>query len=104
MYYDKRVRLLYAVQQCFNIQEQVAHRLDGNNTSIFKQGETYGSNMSRPMIKFVKESGCPNAIKINNTENTRKPTVATLIIWHLIVGYGWLREKPGQGVIILKTM
>ncbi|GKE46842.1 putative ribonuclease H-like domain-containing protein [Tanacetum coccineum] len=31
--------------------------------------------MSRPMIKFVKESGCPNTIKINNTENTRKPTV-----------------------------
>ncbi|GJW81893.1 ribonuclease H-like domain-containing protein [Tanacetum coccineum] len=31
--------------------------------------------MSRPMIKFVKESGCPNAIKINNTKNTRKPTM-----------------------------
>ncbi|GJT26240.1 hypothetical protein Tco_0906515 [Tanacetum coccineum] len=38
-------------------------------------GETYGSNMSRPMIKFLNESSCPNAIKINNTENTRKPTV-----------------------------
>ncbi|GJW35477.1 ribonuclease H-like domain-containing protein [Tanacetum coccineum] len=49
--------------------------LDGNNTSIFEQGETSGSNMSRPMIKFVKESGCPNAIKINNTEITRKPTM-----------------------------
>ncbi|GJT85501.1 ribonuclease H-like domain-containing protein [Tanacetum coccineum] len=37
--------------------------------------ETSRSNMSRCVIKFVNESGCPNAIKINNTENTRKPTV-----------------------------
>nr|GFA30114.1 ribonuclease H-like domain-containing protein [Tanacetum cinerariifolium] len=28
-----------------------------------------------PMIKFVKESGCPNATKVNNTENAKKPTV-----------------------------
>nr|GEV05728.1 hypothetical protein [Tanacetum cinerariifolium] len=28
-----------------------------------------------PMIKFVKKSGCPNATKVNNTENARKPTV-----------------------------
>nr|GEW52850.1 hypothetical protein [Tanacetum cinerariifolium] len=28
-----------------------------------------------PMIKFVKESGCPNATKVNNTKNARKPTV-----------------------------
>nr|GEZ25273.1 putative ribonuclease H-like domain-containing protein [Tanacetum cinerariifolium] len=28
-----------------------------------------------PMIKFVKESGCPNATKVNNTENARKSTV-----------------------------
>nr|GEV77447.1 hypothetical protein [Tanacetum cinerariifolium] len=28
-----------------------------------------------PMIKFVKESGCPNATKVNNNENARKPTV-----------------------------
>ncbi|GKC39495.1 ribonuclease H-like domain-containing protein [Tanacetum coccineum] len=58
-----------------DVSKDVRSDLDGNNTSIFEQGETSGSNMSRPMIKFVKESGCPNAIKINNTENTRKPTV-----------------------------
>ncbi|GJR31602.1 putative ribonuclease H-like domain-containing protein [Tanacetum coccineum] len=58
-----------------DVSKDVRSDLDGNNTSIFKQGETSGSNMSRPMIKFVKESGCPNAIKINNTKNTRKPTV-----------------------------
>nr|GEX61622.1 ribonuclease H-like domain-containing protein [Tanacetum cinerariifolium] len=28
-----------------------------------------------PMIKFMKESGCPNATKVNNTKNTRKPTM-----------------------------
>ncbi|GJS55120.1 hypothetical protein Tco_0628482 [Tanacetum coccineum] len=58
-----------------DVSKDVRSDLDGNNTSIFKQGETSGSNMSRPMIKFVKESGCPNAIKINNPKNTRKPTV-----------------------------
>ncbi|GKE74934.1 ribonuclease H-like domain-containing protein [Tanacetum coccineum] len=31
--------------------------------------------MSKPMIKFMKETGCPNAIKVNNTENARKPTM-----------------------------
>ncbi|GKE95519.1 hypothetical protein Tco_1580374 [Tanacetum coccineum] len=47
-----------------DVSKDVRSDLDGNNTSIFEQGETSGSNMSRPMIKFVKESG-----------NTRKPTV-----------------------------
>nr|GEU79179.1 hypothetical protein [Tanacetum cinerariifolium] len=39
---------------------------------------TLGSSdnvVSKPMIKFVKESGCPNATKVNNTEYARKPTV-----------------------------
>ncbi|GJX67947.1 putative ribonuclease H-like domain-containing protein [Tanacetum coccineum] len=58
-----------------DVSKDVRSDLDGNNTSVFEQGETSSSNMSRPMIKFVKESGCPNVIKINNIENTRKPTV-----------------------------
>ncbi|GKA84800.1 hypothetical protein Tco_0806454 [Tanacetum coccineum] len=58
-----------------DVLKDVRSDLDGNNTSIFEQGETSGSNLSRPMIKFVKEFGCPNAIKINNIENTRKPTM-----------------------------
>ncbi|GJV17985.1 putative ribonuclease H-like domain-containing protein [Tanacetum coccineum] len=58
-----------------DVSKDVRSYLDGNNTSVFEQGETSSSNMSRPMIKFVKESGCPNVIKINNIENTRKPTV-----------------------------
>nr|GEY62231.1 hypothetical protein [Tanacetum cinerariifolium] len=38
-------------------------------------GGSSGNVVSKPMIKFVKESGCPNATKVNNTENTKKPTV-----------------------------
>ncbi|GJT40420.1 putative ribonuclease H-like domain-containing protein [Tanacetum coccineum] len=30
---------------------------------------------SKPIINFVKESGCPNASKVNNIENSRKPTL-----------------------------
>nr|GEW52622.1 ribonuclease H-like domain-containing protein [Tanacetum cinerariifolium] len=40
-----------------------------------KTGGSSGNVVSKPMIKFVKESGCPNATKVNNTENDRKPTV-----------------------------
>ncbi|GJY21049.1 ribonuclease H-like domain-containing protein [Tanacetum coccineum] len=58
-----------------DVSNDVKSDLDGNNTSIFEQGETSCSNMSRPMIKFMKESDCPNAIKVNNTEKVRKPTV-----------------------------
>nr|GEW88253.1 hypothetical protein [Tanacetum cinerariifolium] len=38
-------------------------------------GGSSGNVVSKPMIKFVKESGCPNATKVNNAENARKPTV-----------------------------
>ncbi|GKC60528.1 hypothetical protein Tco_1088126 [Tanacetum coccineum] len=33
-----------------DVSKDVRSDLDGNNTSIFEQGETSGSNMSRPMI------------------------------------------------------
>ncbi|GJX13106.1 putative ribonuclease H-like domain-containing protein [Tanacetum coccineum] len=49
--------------------------LEGKNYSIFEQGESSVNIMSKPMIKFMKETGCPNAIKVNNTENARKPTM-----------------------------
>nr|GEX11967.1 hypothetical protein [Tanacetum cinerariifolium] len=38
-------------------------------------GGLSGNVVSKPMIKFVKESGCPNATKVNNIKNARKPTV-----------------------------
>nr|GEU73742.1 hypothetical protein [Tanacetum cinerariifolium] len=50
-------------------------RWKSNNSSFFEQGGSSGNVVSKPMIKFVKESGCPNATKVNNTENARKPTV-----------------------------
>nr|GEV28251.1 ribonuclease H-like domain, reverse transcriptase, RNA-dependent DNA polymerase [Tanacetum cinerariifolium] len=50
-------------------------RWKSNNPSFFEQGGSFGNVVSKPMIKFVKESGCPNATKVNNTKNTRKPTI-----------------------------
>nr|GEU29063.1 hypothetical protein [Tanacetum cinerariifolium] len=49
--------------------------LQSSNFSIFEYGESSGSIMSKPMIKFVKEADCPRVIKTNNTENARKSTV-----------------------------
>nr|GEW51146.1 ubiquitin hydrolase [Tanacetum cinerariifolium] len=43
-----------------------------NHPSFFEQGGSSSNVVPNPMIKFVKESGCPNATKVNNT---RKPTV-----------------------------
>ncbi|GJY55264.1 putative ribonuclease H-like domain-containing protein [Tanacetum coccineum] len=34
-----------------------------------------GNVVSKPKIKFVKETGCPSTSKVNNTENSRKLTV-----------------------------
>nr|GEV42500.1 hypothetical protein [Tanacetum cinerariifolium] len=50
-------------------------KLQSSNFSVFEHGESTGSIMSKPMIKFVKEADCPRVIKINNTENARKSTV-----------------------------
>nr|GEW35417.1 retrovirus-related Pol polyprotein from transposon TNT 1-94 [Tanacetum cinerariifolium] len=50
-------------------------RWKSNNPSFFEQGGSSGNVVSKPMIKFVKVSGCPNATKVNNTKNARKPTV-----------------------------
>nr|GEW91684.1 retrovirus-related Pol polyprotein from transposon TNT 1-94 [Tanacetum cinerariifolium] len=46
-----------------------------NNPSFFEQGGSSSNVVSKPMIKFVKESGCPNATKVNNTKNARKSTM-----------------------------
>nr|GEX65561.1 hypothetical protein [Tanacetum cinerariifolium] len=57
-----------------SVSKEQKERWKSNNPSFFEQGGSYGNVVSKPMIKFVKESGCPNATKVNNTENTRKPT------------------------------
>nr|GEV29040.1 hypothetical protein [Tanacetum cinerariifolium] len=49
--------------------------LQSNNFFDSKHGESLGSIMSKPMIKFVKAADCPRVTKTNNTKNARKSTV-----------------------------
>nr|GEU58625.1 hypothetical protein [Tanacetum cinerariifolium] len=49
--------------------------LQSSNFFVFEHGESTGSIMSKPIIKFVKEADCPRVIKINNTETARKSTM-----------------------------
>nr|GEV19276.1 retrovirus-related Pol polyprotein from transposon TNT 1-94 [Tanacetum cinerariifolium] len=46
-----------------------------NNFSVSEHGESSGSIMSKPMIKFVKAADCSRVTKTINTENARKSTV-----------------------------
>nr|GEV03255.1 uncharacterized mitochondrial protein AtMg00810-like [Tanacetum cinerariifolium] len=58
-----------------SVRKEQEEKWKSNHTSFFEQGGSSGNVVPKPMIKFMKESGCPNATKVNNTENTRKPTV-----------------------------
>nr|GEV09305.1 hypothetical protein [Tanacetum cinerariifolium] len=58
-----------------NVSKEQEERWKSNHPSFFEQGGSSSNVVQKPMIKFVKESGCPNATKVNNTENARKPTV-----------------------------
>nr|GEV49484.1 hypothetical protein [Tanacetum cinerariifolium] len=58
-----------------SVSKEKEEKWKSNNPSFFEQGGSSYNVVSKPMIKFVKESGCPNASKVNNTENARKPTV-----------------------------
>ncbi|GJT64199.1 hypothetical protein Tco_1015679 [Tanacetum coccineum] len=40
-----------------------------NSASFSEQGGSVGNVVSKPMIKFVKETGCPSVSKVNNSEN-----------------------------------
>nr|GEX94972.1 retrotransposon protein, putative, unclassified [Tanacetum cinerariifolium] len=53
----------------------VTSDLQSNNSSVSELGESSGSIMSKPMIKFVKVADCPKVTKTNNIENARKSTV-----------------------------
>ncbi|GKC84861.1 ribonuclease H-like domain-containing protein [Tanacetum coccineum] len=57
-----------------DVTNDVRSELDGNNWTVCEHGRTSSNVVSKPIINFVKESGCPNVIKINNIENARKPT------------------------------
>nr|GEV97906.1 reverse transcriptase domain-containing protein [Tanacetum cinerariifolium] len=58
-----------------SVSKEQEERWKSNNPFFFEQGGSSGNVVSNPMIKFVKESGFPNATKVNNTKNARKPTV-----------------------------
>nr|GEU31654.1 hypothetical protein [Tanacetum cinerariifolium] len=53
----------------------VTSDLQSNNSSVFELGESSGSIMSKPMIKFVKAADCPGVIKTNKTKTARKSPV-----------------------------
>nr|GEU84394.1 ribonuclease H-like domain-containing protein [Tanacetum cinerariifolium] len=58
-----------------SVSKELEERWKSDNPSFFEQGGSSGIAVSKPMIKFVKESGCPNVTKVNNTKNARKPIV-----------------------------
>nr|GEU75794.1 hypothetical protein [Tanacetum cinerariifolium] len=58
-----------------SVSKEQEKRWKSNNPSFFEQGGSSDNVVSKPMIMFVKEPGCPNVTKVNNTKNARKPTV-----------------------------
>ncbi|GJW11250.1 hypothetical protein Tco_1577077 [Tanacetum coccineum] len=57
-----------------DVTNDVRNELDGNNLNVYEHGGTSSNAVSKPIVNFVKESSCPNVIKINNIENARKTT------------------------------
>ncbi|GJW57834.1 hypothetical protein Tco_0104565 [Tanacetum coccineum] len=57
------------------VSKDVSIEQKSNSDSSFEKGEPVGNITSKPKIRFVKETGCPSASKVNNTKNSRKPTV-----------------------------
>ncbi|GJY59655.1 hypothetical protein Tco_0459547 [Tanacetum coccineum] len=53
-----------------DVSKGVSSERKGNNSSVFEQGGSSGNVVPKPMIKFVKETSCPN-----ETECVRKSTV-----------------------------
>nr|GEU33814.1 hypothetical protein [Tanacetum cinerariifolium] len=49
--------------------------LQNSNSSFSEHGESSGSIMSKPIIKFVKAADCLKVTKTNNIKNARKSTV-----------------------------
>ncbi|GJX65372.1 putative ribonuclease H-like domain-containing protein, partial [Tanacetum coccineum] len=46
-----------------------------NSASSFEQVGSFDNVISKPIIRFVKETGCPSISKVNNTKKSRKPTM-----------------------------
>nr|GEU33716.1 hypothetical protein [Tanacetum cinerariifolium] len=57
------------------ITKEQEERWKSNHPFLFEQEGSSGNVVPKPMLNFMKEFGCSNATKVNNTENARKPTV-----------------------------
>nr|GEX72487.1 ribonuclease H-like domain-containing protein [Tanacetum cinerariifolium] len=55
--------------------ESNSSNLQNSDSSVFENGESSKSVMSKPMIKFVKAADSPTVIKTNKDETVRKPYV-----------------------------
>ncbi|GJX80162.1 reverse transcriptase domain-containing protein [Tanacetum coccineum] len=71
-----------------------------NSASFSEQGGSVGNVVSKPMIRFVKETGCPSVSKVNNTEKSKKPTVKYAEMYKLQRPRGnqrnWNNQKSQQ--------
>nr|GEU68582.1 hypothetical protein [Tanacetum cinerariifolium] len=92
---DKNKGVLDIVQPTPSIDASKCNKskLQSSNFSVFEHGESTGSIMSKPMIKFVKEADCPRVIKINNNENARKSTMKYAEMYRNISKGPKTREK-----------
>nr|GEW78595.1 hypothetical protein [Tanacetum cinerariifolium] len=55
--------------------ESISNDLQSSNSSIFDNGESTISILSKPEIKFMKAADSPTVIKTNKDETIRKPSV-----------------------------
>nr|GEZ78259.1 hypothetical protein [Tanacetum cinerariifolium] len=92
-------RLTPSIDVSKSVSKEQEERWKSNNPSFFEQGGSSDNVVSKPMIKFVKESGCPNATKVNNTKNARKPTVKYAEMYRNTSQSPRVRETKGIGKI-----
>ncbi|GKA63902.1 hypothetical protein Tco_0763508 [Tanacetum coccineum] len=79
-----------------DVSKDVRSELDGNNLTVYEHGGTSSNPVSKPISNFVKESGCPNIIKINNIENARKPTTKYAELYRNITQSSNVRSTINQ--------
>ncbi|GJX37396.1 hypothetical protein Tco_0250699 [Tanacetum coccineum] len=77
-----------------------------NSASFSKQGGSVGNVVSKPIIRFVKETGCPSVSKVNNTENSRKLTMKKIQVCDGLGSHKKMiwRILPNRGGKMLKLM
>nr|GEW61217.1 hypothetical protein [Tanacetum cinerariifolium] len=73
------------------------------NVSISDLGESSGSIMSKPMIKFVKAADCPRVIKTNKTKNARKSPVKYAEMYRNTSKSPKVRARPKAVINAVKT-